>query len=256
VGILRELREGLLTQPSILLERKEMRKIYLLGLTLFAVFAFTALSVSAAFGASEFLLNNLPAANGDAIDAEGELTIGDLGTIIGTVEILCSWILDGHFTSSSTGVVTEVLNLAGEKLTELGAVNELPVECTNIQNCAAPALVWPEKLPWNFELTLVNMGATEYLLDLGTGKEAAFDAECMGGIPLTDLCEGLVTFLLSNGVGDVLAEKNETEDQEELTAKENGNCTAGGVNSADVLTDPGVLILDVPEAGNTLQVSG
>jgi hypothetical protein len=230
------------------------RKFHFVGLVAMAVFAMFAVMASAAFAESEFLLNGNVVVANDAVDASGELELSDLKVpLLGTVSVLCSGILDGHFTSATTGVVTEVLTLA-EVLT--GALGGVGLACTNVTGCVEP-LVFADNLPWPFTLELV---AGVFLLHLGEepglAKAAGYDVECMA-TGATDLCEGLTLFLVENTTTDIKLVKNLAEDEEEALAEELGTCSLGGAQAADVLTDEGAgteetLMLDPV---GTLQVS-
>jgi hypothetical protein len=213
-----------------------MRKIQLLGLALVAVFAFSAVGAASAFAESEFLLNEKMITENTAAEGEGELTLITVKVpLLTKVEVLCSGILHGEILSADPKhiLITSVLDLFSHNITELGATNEFGAECENVLHCLEP-LVYVDNLPWLAQVELMTDGST--LLDLTEDEEEpkglpGYEIVCMGST-LEDLCEGLVGFLLTNGMSDVVAGITQAEMEAE---KEAGTCTVGeGYVSTDV----------------------
>lgn len=213
-----------------------MRKIQLLGLALFAVFAFSAVGAASAFAESEFLLNKNLITENTTAEGEGELTlITGKVPLLTNVEVLCSGILHGEILGIDPKhiLITSVLDLFTHNITELGVSGEFGAECINVTHCPEP-LVYVDNLPWLAQVELMADGST--LLDLTEDEEEpkglpGYEVICMGS-SLEDLCEGLVGFLLSNGLTDVVAEISRAEMEAE---KEVGTCSIGeGYVSTDV----------------------
>lgn len=211
-----------------------MKKIHLIGVAMFAVLALSALTAASAFAESEVLIGGEPAVAGAVIEAEGELELTDNKTLLGAATVLCSGIVVGKMTSSTAATVTSVLDLALNTLsTILGTEGLL---CTNVKLCEEP-LVWPEELG-TWSATIILSGGVA-LLDL-VGK---YDIECMKGVQLSDLCEGLTEFLIENLATDFDIIKNVEEDEAEIAAGTAGHCELGGANSGTVLTQGEVLVI-------------
>jgi hypothetical protein len=202
-----------------------MRKIQILGLTLFAVFAFSAIAASVAFAESEFLVGGVAAKVGEPVHSEGELElIATKQTIFNiTARVLCSGLIEGTFEGANDALLTKAFDLAGKELTELAG--GVAVECVNLENCPTP-LVFPDNLPWLAEIVLDS--ATELLLHLTEDGKGfpGWDVECMGN-GFSNLCSGLVSGLTENLPGekdfDVIFTRAEQE-----AANEGGTCTEGG----------------------------
>lgn len=238
-----------------------MRKIHLFGLALMAVFAFGAITTATAFAESEWLVDGAPIAAGTSVatDTEGFLLLSDLKTTFGSAEILCDGSLDGLLLEKGLVEITEVLNLAGEKIA--AELLGLALACTKEKICEEPISVWPANLPWSGEIVLmVGAGALEWLMLLatGTGGLPGYESECLiFGVTTTDLCEGQTSFWLENmaGEGDILAFAEELDQDNELLL---GKCTLGAEQAGGLETEEesgafgGALVL---VTGKTLAVS-
>lgn len=187
-----------------------MKKIQLLGFALFAALVFSAVGAMSAFAESEILLNEKIITENTETNDEGELTlISAKVPLLGKVEVLCSPVLMGYLleTDRKHFVITSILDLEGNDITELGAADEFGMTCVNIIHCTEP-LVYVDDLPVLGQIVLMSDGTT--LLEFTEDEEEpkgmpGFDIVCMGN-SLEDLCDGLMTFLLSNGVSDVVTE--------------------------------------------------
>jgi len=227
-----------------------MKKLYAVSLALVAVFALSALTASSAFAVTllaEWLLNGGVIATPDLVEIPGELTLvntngGGLGV---KVEILCSGILDGTVGPGSADLITELLNLAGEKIGE--GLGTLELVCTNTLNCTNPK-VWAEGLPWETEAELLEQGTevffSDYLL------KGQYLAECtILGVAVEELCEaGITATELKNEGNNVI---NTFSDAfQELAGFKLGAC-GGRAETAEV-KGPGTI---TPVGGGTLAVS-
>lgn len=173
-----------------------MRKIYILGLTLFAALGFSAVAVASAsaveFLLAEWLIGGNPVAASTSSEAIGELLLEDLKTAIGAIGVLCVGSLDGTVNADGEDTITQALNAAKELI---GApLTGLALECVEEKGSCPSPLVWAENLPWNTLAELMVDGTEEFFVDLllkGTGVTGnpAWEVECMGAIATSDLCE-------------------------------------------------------------------
>src|SRR6478609_6687753 len=110
-----------------------MRKIQVLGLVLFAVFAVSAAVASAAF-AGEWLEDNLPIQVGEELpaDTEGTLNLINLTGAGGAVlvELECSGLFEGDLLAGGVGLILDLYSLNGETIGSLSTdTNKLPLAC-------------------------------------------------------------------------------------------------------------------------------
>ena len=148
-----------------------MRKIHIVGLALFAVFAFSAYAVASASALeSVWLVNNAKPAAKVLVDSEGEMLLADLKTPIGEIMLLCSGLGEGFVGGDATGN-----NPTWDEVTKITGLNPVTepefVLCTTQTGCESSTS--PEAravhLPWLTEL-LLELGV--YIDDiLGTGGE-------------------------------------------------------------------------------------
>lgn len=152
----------------------------------------------------------------------GELTLKvENVPVLGTVEVLCSGILDGTISPEGMDEVTEVLTLAG--------VNG-PILCINILNCPTPLAV-AVGLPYTTELGAAVEGKS--LSDETSAAEVGYEVTCMGiiGEPKEKCTQPKVISTLENmGApdNDVLVTINE---------EKTGNCHNAGANEGSIKTD-------------------
>lgn len=171
-----------------------MKKLYAVSLALVAVFALSALTASSAFAVTllaEWLLNGGVIATPDLVEIPGELTLINLNAAgLGIkAELLCSGILVGTVGPSSADLITELLNLAGEKIGE--GLGTLELVCTNTANCTNPK-VWAEGLPWETEAELLEQTAGTFFADYLLNGQ--YLAECtVLGVSAEELCTVPVT---------------------------------------------------------------
>jgi hypothetical protein len=206
-----------------------MRKIHLLGLALLAVLALGATMAASAFAApGEWLINGAAFTGTRNVQTIGLLTLIRLKSSTNTGilnEVDCEGTFDGTVTQSAAGVkgtdtITEILNTADEKVTELVEPTNLPLNCTVTQTAGefgdcnlGPASVWPDNLtnaagPWLTEL--LELEANGLVLDGLFGKgvlgeEPGYEVECTTAIgKASQLCEGPTESDLTNGASDVI----------------------------------------------------
>jgi hypothetical protein len=198
------------------------------------VFAFGAMMVSSASAALTFELAQWLVASSRVaaellVVSEGELTLKNTAT--GT-QVRCSGLFVGTIGPESLDLTTEVLNLAGEKVTEL---NGLAVVCTGEGTCVkeADAEAWPLKLPWLTEVELDVETGLFYELTFG----AAYHVLCLVlGISVEKECsaaEGAEVEVL-NKVGGVEANGKQSPNGPCGEEKEVGevNFLAGNLTSS------------------------
>ncbi|HEY5194267.1 MAG TPA: hypothetical protein VIJ39_10405 [Solirubrobacteraceae bacterium] len=200
-----------------------MKKFQILGLTLFAVFALSAVVASSAFAVSEFLVGGVAAKAGETGESTGMLALTDL-TSLGEATVTCTGILDGVFDSANDFLVTEVLNLAKELIGPALGTGSLALECEGSGLCEkAGAKVWPVHLPWLAEVVL-DAGTTFllHLTEAGSGFPG-YEVVCKTLLgETTDECVGLVSALLENTATELLALFSLVEQEKE---KEEATCT-------------------------------
>ncbi len=170
-----------------------MKKLQILGAALVALFALGSLVASAAFAQptfllAEWLLTGAVITTPDLVEIDGELNLINLdgGGLGVTIEILCSGILDGTVGPASADLITELLNLAEEKISGT-ALSGLELVCTDTKNCENP-LVWAEELPWETELELME-GVTGGPFFVDLILNGRYYAECtLLGTKMNELC--------------------------------------------------------------------
>jgi hypothetical protein len=186
---------------------KTMRKIHLLGLVMFAVFAFSAFAASSVFAAEghEWLDNNIaiPLGTTIAVDSEGALLLEDTDT--GTA-VECHGVNTGDVGSDGTDLVATItVNSCEFDAGKLG-------ECLSLAENGVLNVV-AENLPWLTELVLETFEGVATLSDMveadGAGNPA-YLLECtvlVLGSPAKadDLCEvALATTLVTNEAGGII----------------------------------------------------
>ncbi len=213
---------------------KNMRKHGLVTTALLAVIAVWAISATTALGADEFLVGGATITATLSAEVEGHLILTALEGNAVLDQITCALIWTGTMVAK-TMEITKWLNLAKE---EIGAELVAPaLSCTvsesagGITDCLinTSAEVWPDNLPWIAAIELIG---TAYTLDVGNGaKKPGYDFSCLAPIgTVSELCEGLTNFVLTNELGTspatVLAEATSTAQKL--------NCTAVGTENGDV----------------------
>jgi hypothetical protein len=221
-----------------------MKKLRVLGLALFAVFAMSAIAASAAYAEeeanAEWLSNGNPIAAAAAATVNMELLITEV-FLMKNFSILCSIRFDGTVGPKFEDLITEMLNLSGELIRELvgnGILCEVREGCEG----TVDSELWPELLPWETLLTLMADGT---FLD---HVHVAFEFTCLFlGVLATDLCEGLTSARMVNVAGGVEPVFSAGAGTELL------ECTSGGANSGTIETEGAPLI--TLNGGQALTVS-
>jgi hypothetical protein len=211
-----------------------LKKHQMLGLSLVAVFAFSAIIATTAFGAefllAEWLLSGAAITELISTTTEGKLLLEDEKVpIAGKVSVICEGVLDGSVGPNGEDEITEVLNLSGTKIT-LGGTE---LTCEKQSECEEAAKVAPIDLPWDTELQLEEPGGL--FRDLVVSA-AGYEVTCkVFGISSTDECKATLDSggLVSNGASDVL-----------LTAETilpNGTCSLGGSGAGKIQVIEGLI---------------
>jgi len=202
--------------------RSEMKK-HLLGLTLLAVFAFSAVLASSASAEVTLLAEWLK--NGTAVVAALEALSGEELTLghLGLAEVKCSGFFDGLVEANGKDIIESVLNLANELVGE--KLVGLPVLCESLKTCekTGDVEVWPVNLPWVTNLYLMESGSFLDLFSNGGKGNPGFNVACLVlGIALDEECTGETSSIMTNGATDVVGEFNLadlTAEQLEATCK-------------------------------------
>jgi hypothetical protein len=195
-----------------------MKKIHILGVALFVVFAFCAVAAASAFATPEFL------DNGESILASTTflseimsnssgfgLLWEDMGN---STEIECMLGDNAGLLSTTPGLAEITEALCTEGLVILGW-------------CSAPVSIVALNLPWEVTLTLVIEGGGDmYRVRLANAAEnTGYLVECETALgKQDDPCTGAsVTFLLENAAEGTLLAESDTKTEEE--AETNTLCT-------------------------------
>jgi hypothetical protein len=234
-----------------------MKKIHVVGLTLFVVFALSALTASSALAVSQWLVEGKTLAAPIAAEAEGLLEIikYESNNLVELTALACEGILDGTIGPGAKDMINDVLNLSMETIGELESPNELALSCVvtfdagAVTDCKAGsvALVWLDNLnlteKWGWEGEVVLSGAT-FLGVLGkstrAGKFPGYEVECESlflGVRGTELCEneGPVSATLTNDLATPIPSVLGTfTPPTEMGGKEYVNCTMTGAESGSL----------------------
>jgi hypothetical protein len=217
-----------------------MKKIYVVGLALFAVLAFGALSASSAFAETEWLLNGAPITGEDSVLTIGNLILDVLVGGLLVVAIECSGDFDGTVGPGAQDLILKVFSLAGVEVgapLTTGTGLSCEVLTSTFNECGAVgslAEVWPINLPWTTTLELVG----GVLLD-DFPPTSGYEVLCSGG--KENKCEGLAQALVSNETGGVLGEFTEATNEATCTVGV-GHVGSSVVGLTELLTgDTGTL---------------
>jgi hypothetical protein len=178
-----------------------MKKLHVMMLALVAMFAFSALLAEVASAEitllAEWLANGATITTTLTSETSGKLRLEDAETIAGKSAVICSAILDGTIGPNGEDSITEILNLAGQKIelglrALLGTGNKLP-DCEGTgMGCAegtaaSPIEVYPLGLPWKTLLFLMENGE---FLDAIFAAKIGYEILCLLlGINAEDTCE-------------------------------------------------------------------
>ena len=212
-----------------------MRKIQLIGLAVFAVFAFSVVAAGSASAVDNWKVDGTALASGTTMNAETEgtlkVTLLEGSNSLSAIE--CGGIFDGTITGGAPGK-DETLTVLNLEEVAVGNETELkgtPIDCKITETAGGSldcklnelAEVWADNLPWPSTIELMTNGT---FLDLigATGKEPGYEVRCPTPLGnFTELCEGKTSTLLENSAGSpesVLATTN--------SESERANCTLLG----------------------------
>ncbi len=214
-----------------------MKRIHIVGITLFAMLGFGALSAGSAFAqeTAQWLVDSATIALTESwnVDITGELLLEDMNATL-KPDVLCIEVLAlGFLYSNGEDTVTE-----GECMKE--------ESMTSGVSCETPK---PANLPWLTQLVQVSTAPPEYLDEIKNGGkgEPGWTVTCTAlGVKVTDTCT------TENGkpLQENIAGTGEVESVfAEVVAKaEEANCTVGGVQQGLVV---GSLFLNALNAAGT-----
>jgi hypothetical protein len=189
-----------------------MKKIHILGVVMFAVFAFCAVAAASAF-AAEFLDNGEPILASTTFLSEIMSNSSGFGLLRedmgNSTEIEC-------MLGINTGLLSTTAGLA--EITSASCTEALAVSGV----CSAPVIIRALNLPWEVTLTLVIEGGGDmYRARLANAAEnTGYEVECETLLgKQKDPCVGKsVSFLLENAAeGTVLAESDTKTEEETET---------------------------------------
>ena len=230
-----------------------MKKIQIVWLALFAVFAFSAVAASSAFAEdTQWLWEGAKIAAELAVDTEGELLLEDSGASV-KIDILCNGLFGG--------VVGGLLGVADPLLDEVNDIEDLhmnldsQLDCEAETSCAEKlANVTAVNLPWKTELLLeTHNGVSEFMDDFTSdngvaGVKPGYTVDCIVlGVLVEDTCTGEPKALLENVTGGVLGTFDENAE-----INPPGECTLSSGLKEGLVIGTG---LTVHTGGGTLAVS-
>jgi hypothetical protein len=228
-----------------------MRKIHLLGVAMFAMFAFSAIVVSQAFALESVWLDSGVRAVLVPVDSEGELLLENNKT--GT-QILCSGLNEGivgGFGAENNSKLDEtavIKGLAGEKPIKCTfEAEKFGPSCEHVQDPTAEAL----GLPWKTELLLEGTIFLDDIIGTLAGGAAGWLVTCLiFGATASEECTVVGGSAdIDNETGGVLALFSP------LFSK-NANCTNFlGVKETEVGVVEGEILILAKEAGLEISVS-
>jgi hypothetical protein len=184
-----------------------MKKIHVLGMGLFAVFAFSAVMVSSAFAVSQWLVGGATVTTLTSTTTTGKLIL--VSETFGTAKIECKGVVDGSVGPAGEDEVTELLSAGGTKIPNSGETGFLTtgtgLDCITLNSsiaCGATgslAEVWPVNLPW---LSQLELEGAVFVDDVFGTPEPGYDVICEK-TGTSNECTGLALFTLTNVAGGV-----------------------------------------------------
>lgn len=187
---------------------QQMKNLRTVICSLLVVSAFgavmTATAAAEATLLAEWLVNGAAVNELLSVEVPGTILLEDTETIAGKAAIECTGIADGSIGPNGEAEATEVLNLKGEKIGELGAAALLGTgagsDCTSGGGCsegtsASPIEVWPLGLPGLGELFLMATAneilGLSFSMDTADGNLGGYELLCLIlGINAEDTCTG------------------------------------------------------------------
>jgi hypothetical protein len=231
-----------------------MAKLKIQGIVVFvAVSLFSAITATSAFAEPEWLVEGKSVTSELPVQNEQVIELTDLKTLVGAATIKCDYTAVGTISSKGGGLISEILNTAGERIGELGG---LALACESIKGCeSTDAEAWPSDDDWwtlflYFILLEIDIFLGQ-ILNSGSGNPK-WEVKCLIlGVSIEDACE-------SNSFSGVLENMALPEFLLVKYSEEEGNlgtCSQGG-SEAGVMTGEGIVLLTGSEAGLDLTVSG
>ena len=216
-----------------------MKKINVVGFAMFAVLAFSVLSVATA-SATQFLISGEPVLASTLVFVEGELLLEDMGAA-GSPDVLCSGVFDVDIVNSELAEILALLDLETlALLTPTGAVGTETdgladmIDCAGQKTCeGSENLVTFSTFPWHIDLELMaGAGKLEFLLHFLTVAEAGSPYGELGYTwicktfigNVEDTCTGLTSAMMEN----MPTEKDALAIFSSEAESEAGICTVGG----------------------------
>ena len=217
-----------------------MKRIQILGVSLLALFALSAIVANIASAETtllaEWLKNGAAITVETASKSEGTIILEDTKLGIG---VLCSGIFDGTVGPNGEDLITKVLSLAGVAVS-LSAL----LECSTDKFCESgtDVLVSPDGLPWKTLLILMENGK---FLDIFFAPD--YFTECLVlGLKVSETCS------VAETGGEVV---NVTGGVEAVGAPTpQANCTTGGTGAGIIEFVKGENLTTLT-GGGTLTVS-
>jgi hypothetical protein len=213
---------------STYIQKKEdiMKRIRIIGLTLVAVFAITAVVASSA-SALQWLINGRSIAAPVAVKSSsvGSLLLADLAATGGSTAILCTGTDEGTVGPGNKDSIT--------KITATGCSFESGKN--GVCEASKPVTAGALHLPWTTELLTVG-GKTRDMLT-GTGGNVGWKVECTVAkiFKVSDECTSATAEpLMTNVTGGVDA----TFEASETASCTKGNSTSGMVIGTDLNENP------------------
>jgi hypothetical protein len=196
-----------------------MKKVQIIGLAMFAMFAFSVVAVSTAsaleFTLAAWLVNGAAVAAPLPAETTGELLLENTES---KGSIVCSGILDGTIGANSLDEITKVLTLGK---VEVGELTGKGIECKG-ENICTSGEAWGTKLPWKTEVELDTVSPPELFFELILGAEYHILCEALGIENVEETCKA------PEATQEVLNVTGGVEPMEGATP--NGNCGTGKEN--------------------------
>jgi hypothetical protein len=195
-----------------------------MGIACVAALAFGMLAVATAVASSvEWLVNEVAVTTATSVKFEGEVELSDTKVLGSLASVLCGVIFDGTVSPKGAGEITEVLNLAGEKIGE--KLTGVALLCKGVSTCSSTseAEVWMNGLPWTTQAESIK--AFNYWIKSGASP-LEWEVTCtVLGTKITDSCQGITRSSLANVAEGVLSEF--------ISEPRVDVCTQGGAGSGE-----------------------
>jgi hypothetical protein len=222
-----------------------MKKFQIIGVALVAVFAFCAFAAASAFAVNpEWLIGGVAVLAATSVQVTGHIKLTDTkAPIVGKATVECNGILDGTVNTEGKDEITEALSITGTLIKPVTLTSLLVAEtgllCTGTAGCeGTDAEAWPDNLPWNTQLELLNGQVVDHIFGNGV-DEPGWHVFCLVfGIGSSDLCEGLnyalIENMLTGSENDLLANFVEPPSIK-------GTCLEGGTGSGEASSTDGLI---------------